>query len=94
MIGIKPIWQAVPDLSPPRTRIRAPAAVLGCSIYLMDPETDSECVFPREVGLFSDSYSESCRFCFCGHELSITQNFGSRLGVAASVWDSVRNGLP
>ncbi|GAB1295638.1 EEF1A lysine methyltransferase 3 [Apodemus speciosus] len=53
-----------------------------------DPETEPESVFPREVGLFTDSYSESSRFCFCGHELSITQNFGSRLGVAARVWDA------
>ncbi|XP_052021105.1 EEF1A lysine methyltransferase 3 [Apodemus sylvaticus] len=53
-----------------------------------DPETEPESVFPREVGLFTDSYSESSRFCFCGHELSITQNFGSRLGVAACVWDA------
>jgi hypothetical protein len=58
-----------------------------------DPESELESVFPREVGLFTDSYSEKSRFCFCGHELSITQNFGSRLGVAASVWDAVRNGL-
>ncbi|XP_028742136.1 EEF1A lysine methyltransferase 3 isoform X1 [Peromyscus leucopus] len=53
-----------------------------------DPEPEPESVFPREVRLFSDSYSESSRFCFCGHELSITQNFGSRLGVAARVWDA------
>lgn len=59
-----------------------------------DPEPEPESVFPREVRLFTDSYSESSRFCFCGHELSITQNFGSRLGVAARVWDAVRKGLP
>ncbi|XP_075810347.1 EEF1A lysine methyltransferase 3 [Microtus pennsylvanicus] len=53
-----------------------------------DPEPEPESVFPREVRLFTDSYSESSRFCFCGHELSITQNFGSRLGVAARVWDA------
>ncbi|KAL6086339.1 hypothetical protein STEG23_000137 [Scotinomys teguina] len=53
-----------------------------------DPEPDPESVFPREVRLFTDYYSESSRFCFCGHELSITQNFGSRLGVAARVWDA------
>ncbi|XP_007948251.1 EEF1A lysine methyltransferase 3 [Orycteropus afer afer] len=54
------------------------------------PETESEpeSVFPREVGLFADSYSEKSLFCFCGHVLSITQNFGSRLGVAARVWDA------
>nr|XP_039327572.1 EEF1A lysine methyltransferase 3 isoform X1 [Saimiri boliviensis boliviensis] len=53
-----------------------------------DPESESESVFPREVGLFADSYSEKSRFCFCGHVLNITQNFGSRLGVAARVWDA------
>nr|XP_048274067.1 EEF1A lysine methyltransferase 3 isoform X1 [Myodes glareolus] len=53
-----------------------------------DPEPEPESVFPREVRLFTDSYSESSRFCFCGHEMSITQNFGSRLGVAARVWDA------
>lgn len=53
-----------------------------------DPESEPESVFPREVGLFADSYSEKSRFCFCGHELSITENFGSRLGVAARVWDA------
>ncbi|XP_070350961.1 EEF1A lysine methyltransferase 3 isoform X2 [Equus asinus] len=53
-----------------------------------DPESEPESVFPREVGLFADSYSEKSRFCFCGHVLSITQNFGSRLGVAARVWDA------
>ncbi|XP_076967349.1 EEF1A lysine methyltransferase 3 isoform X1 [Tamandua tetradactyla] len=58
-----------------------------------DPELEPESVFPREVGLFADSYSEKSRFCFCGHVLSITQNFGSRLGVAARVWDAVRSGL-
>lgn len=57
-----------------------------------DPESEPESVFPREVGLFADSYSEKSRFCFCGHVLSITQNFGSRLGVAARVWDAVRSG--
>ncbi|KAM4881290.1 EEF1A lysine methyltransferase 3 [Thomomys bottae] len=52
----------------------------------LDPESES--VFPREVGLFTDFYSEKSHFCFCGHELRITQNFGSRLGVAARVWDA------
>lgn len=55
-----------------------------------DPEAEPESVFPREVGLFADTYAEKSRFCFCGHVLSITQNFGSRLGVAARVWDAVR----
>lgn len=59
-----------------------------------DPASEPESVFPREVGLFADSYSEKSRFCFCGHVLSITQNFGSRLGVAARVWDAVRSGWP
>ncbi|XP_037703084.1 EEF1A lysine methyltransferase 3 isoform X1 [Choloepus didactylus] len=58
-----------------------------------DPESEPESVFPREDGLFADSYSEKSLFCFCGHVLSITQNFGSRLGVAARVWDAVRSGL-
>ncbi|CAK6443249.1 unnamed protein product [Pipistrellus nathusii] len=53
-----------------------------------DPASEPESVFPREVGLFADSYSERSRFSFCGHVLSITQTFGSRLGVAARVWDS------
>ncbi|XP_030678190.1 EEF1A lysine methyltransferase 3 isoform X2 [Nomascus leucogenys] len=53
-----------------------------------DPESELESVFPREVGLFADSYPEKSQFCFCGHVLTITQNFGSRLGVAARVWDA------
>lgn len=53
-----------------------------------DPESEPESVFPRELGLFADSYPERSRFCFCGHALSITQNFGSSLGVAARVWDA------
>lgn len=56
-----------------------------------DPESEPESVFPRELGLFADSYPERSRFCFCGHALSITQNFGSSLGVAARVWDAVRS---
>lgn len=91
-------WQS-PASTPPRTWIRALAGVPGCSISLMassrqDPEPEPESVFPREVELFTDFYSESSRFYFCGHELNITQNFGSRLGVAARVWDAVRSGLP
>lgn len=91
-------WQSPASTQPP-SGIRAPADVLLCSLCLMasshpDPEPEPESVFPREVRLFTDSYSESSRFCFCGHELSITQNFGSRLGVAARVWDAVRKGLP
>lgn len=82
----------------PQTGIRAPPAEAGRSLRRMArsrpvPESEPESVFPREVGLFADSYSEKSRFCFCGHVLSITQNFGSRLGVAARVWDAVRNGL-
>lgn len=53
-----------------------------------DPESEPESVFPREVRLFADSYSKKSRFYFCGHVLSITENFGSRLGVAAHVWDA------
>ncbi|KAK2490685.1 hypothetical protein MC885_017244 [Smutsia gigantea] len=52
------------------------------------PESEPESVFPREVRLFADSYAEKSRFCFCGHVLSITQNFGCRLGVAARVWEA------
>ncbi|XP_017502680.1 EEF1A lysine methyltransferase 3 isoform X2 [Manis javanica] len=52
------------------------------------PELEPESVFPREVRLFADSYSEKSRFRFCGHVLSITQNFGCRLGVAARVWEA------
>ncbi|MBZ3882840.1 Protein-lysine methyltransferase METTL21B [Sciurus carolinensis] len=76
-----------------RPGIRAPAVAPGYNLGRMancrrDPESEPESVFPREVGLFSDSYSEKSRFYFCGHVLSITQNFGSHLGVAAGVWDS------
>ena len=59
-----------------------------------DPESEPDSVFPREVGLFADCYSEKSRFCFCGHVLNITENFGSRLGVAARVRDAVRSGRP
>lgn len=91
-------WQSPASTQPP-SGIRASADVLRYTLCLMasshpDPEPEPESVFPREVRLFTDSYSESSRFCFCGHELSITQNFGSRLGVAARVWDAVRKGLP
>lgn len=91
-------WQSPASTQPP-SGIRASADVLRYSLCLMasshlDPEPEPESVFPREVRLFTDSYSESSRFCFCGHELSITQNFGSHLGVAARVWDAVRKGLP
>ncbi|XP_044533735.1 EEF1A lysine methyltransferase 3 [Gracilinanus agilis] len=51
-------------------------------------ESESESVFPREDGLFADSYTEESRFHFCGHVLSIKQSFGARLGVAAPVWDA------
>ncbi|KAM6214865.1 EEF1A lysine methyltransferase 3 isoform 1-T1 [Rhynchocyon petersi] len=53
-----------------------------------EAESEPDSVFPREIGLFADSYSEKSRFYFCGHVLSITQNFGCSLGVAARVWDS------
>lgn len=79
-----------------RSRIPALAAASGTLGQMADPHPDPasepESVFPREAGLFADSYSEKSRFCFCGHVLSITQNFGSRLGVAARVWDAVRSG--
>lgn len=81
----------------PRSGRPALAAGSACALSRMadpcpDRESESEYVFPREVGLFADSYSEKSRFYFCGHVLSITQNFGSRLGVAARVWDAVRSG--
>lgn len=79
-----------------RSRIPALAAASGTLGQMADPHPDPasepESVFPQEAGLFADSYSEKSRFCFCGHVLSITQNFGSRLGVAARVWDAVRSG--
>lgn len=85
--------------TPSRSQIRDTSAGRGsaCALIRMadpcsDRESESEYVFPREVGLFADSYSEKSRFYFCGHVLSITQNFGSRLGVAARVWDAVRSG--
>lgn len=91
----KPRRGADLDSTPPQTgdpSARRDAGVLSGRMANChrDPETEPESVFPREVGLFTDSYSEKSRFCFCGHVLSITQNFGSLLGVAAGVWDSVR----
>lgn len=88
-----------PPPLPPGPRFGIPALAAGSARALSqmadpcpDRESEPESVFPREVGLFADSYSEKSRFCFCGHVLSITQNFGSRLGVAARVWDAVRSG--
>lgn len=84
--------------APPRLRsgirARAAAPVLFCQMAdsRPSPELEPESVFPREVRLFADSYSEKSRFRFCGHVLSITQNFGCRLGVAARVWEAVRSG--
>ncbi|XP_029450794.1 EEF1A lysine methyltransferase 3 [Rhinatrema bivittatum] len=48
-----------------------------------------EDVFPRdERALFSDTYTEESRYQFCGRELTISQTFGARLGVAAPVWEA------
>lgn len=77
---------------PAPLRIGVPSALDLMAGLRPDPAPEPGSVFPREVGLFADSYSEKSRFSFCGHVLSITQNFGSRLGVAARVWDAVRRG--
>ncbi|GCB65546.1 EEF1A lysine methyltransferase 3-like [Scyliorhinus torazame] len=57
---------------------------------MMQPQVDEHLcsVFPNEVGLFSDYYTEESSYQFCGHVLKITQNFSADLGVAAPVWDS------
>ncbi|XP_030054161.1 EEF1A lysine methyltransferase 3 [Microcaecilia unicolor] len=49
-------------------------------------------VFPRdEAELFSDAYTEESRYCFCGRQLQIRQQYGARLGVAAPVWEAALN---
>ncbi|XP_053150987.1 EEF1A lysine methyltransferase 3 isoform X4 [Hemicordylus capensis] len=47
-----------------------------------------ESVFPQELGLFADAFPVETRYRLCGHELSITQHHGARLGVAAPVWEA------
>nr|XP_056720730.1 EEF1A lysine methyltransferase 3 [Euleptes europaea] len=53
-----------------------------------DGEVGLESVFPQELGLFADAFPAETRYRLCGHELSIAQHHGSRLGVAAPVWEA------
>ncbi|XP_042311827.1 EEF1A lysine methyltransferase 3 isoform X1 [Sceloporus undulatus] len=52
-------------------------------------EAALESVFPRELGLFAEVFPAETRYRLCGHELSIAQHHGGRLGVAAPVWEAV-----
>lgn len=58
--------------TPPRfsSGIRALAGSQGTPSAMADsrpdPESEPDSVFPREVGLFADCYSEKSRFCFVG----------------------------
>ncbi|XP_063149862.1 EEF1A lysine methyltransferase 3 isoform X1 [Candoia aspera] len=54
-----------------------------------DVEVGLESVFPQELELFADAFPVQTRYRLCGHELSITQYHGARLGVAAPVWEAV-----
>ncbi|KAL8163933.1 UNVERIFIED_CONTAM: EEF1A lysine methyltransferase 3 [Gekko kuhli] len=53
-----------------------------------DVEVGLESVFPQELGLFADAFTAETCYRLCGHELSIVQHHGSRLGVAAPVWEA------
>ncbi|XP_063149863.1 EEF1A lysine methyltransferase 3 isoform X2 [Candoia aspera] len=53
-----------------------------------DVEVGLESVFPQELELFADAFPVQTRYRLCGHELSITQYHGARLGVAAPVWEA------
>ncbi|XP_020640257.3 EEF1A lysine methyltransferase 3 [Pogona vitticeps] len=53
-----------------------------------DVEVGLASVFPQEIGLFSDAFPVETRYRLCGHELSIAQYYGARLGVAAPVWEA------
>ncbi|XP_029357710.1 EEF1A lysine methyltransferase 3 isoform X1 [Echeneis naucrates] len=46
--------------------------------------------FPADDGLFADTFSLEDRYNVCGEELKIRQLFGAKLGVAAPVWEAVR----
>nr|XP_060618804.1 EEF1A lysine methyltransferase 3 [Anolis sagrei ordinatus] len=51
-------------------------------------EAGLESVFPQELGLFAEAFPAEARYRLCGHELSIAQHHGGRLGVAAPVWEA------
>ncbi|XP_040196796.1 EEF1A lysine methyltransferase 3 [Rana temporaria] len=58
----------------------------------MEEESGLSDVLPRDLAsLFSDTYTEESRYTFCGQRLSITQHYGSNLGVAAPVWEAALN---
>ncbi|XP_025048470.1 EEF1A lysine methyltransferase 3 isoform X3 [Alligator sinensis] len=48
-----------------------------------------DAVFPRDVALFADAFPAEARYHFCGYGLRIAQHHGSRLGVAAPVWEAL-----
>lgn len=52
-------------------------------------EAALELVFPQELGLFADAFPVETPYQLCGHELSIAQYYGAKLGVAAPVWEAV-----
>uniref|UniRef100_A0A8C8VNL3 EEF1A lysine methyltransferase 3 n=1 Tax=Pelusios castaneus TaxID=367368 RepID=A0A8C8VNL3_9SAUR len=69
----------------------APSGQPGASSLALagrEPQAGLEAVFPREVGLFADTFPEETRYGFCGHVLIIAQHHGARLGVAAPVWEA------
>ncbi|XP_015676030.1 EEF1A lysine methyltransferase 3 [Protobothrops mucrosquamatus] len=53
-----------------------------------DVEAGLQSVFPQELELFADAFPVQTRYRLCGHELSIIQYHGARLGVAAPVWEA------
>lgn len=51
---------------------------------------DEDDPFPADDGLFADTFSHVNVYKLLGEELKIQQFFGANLGVAATVWEAVR----
>uniref|UniRef100_A0ACB8EMD2 Uncharacterized protein n=1 Tax=Sphaerodactylus townsendi TaxID=933632 RepID=A0ACB8EMD2_9SAUR len=61
---------------------------MAASRVASEAEAGLESVCPQDLGLFADTFPAESRYRFCGHELNIAQHHGSRLGVAAPVWEA------
>lgn len=59
----------------------------------MTCDGDVDDPFPVDDCLFAETFSLESVYSLLGQELKIRQVFGANLGVAAPVWDAVRNGL-
>lgn len=56
-------------------------------------EGDEDDPFPVDCSLFTDTFSQETVYNLVGQELKIRQVFGADLGVAAPVWEAVRDRL-